>query len=764
MRRLTVTILLMRILIITATYPPSINGVAITTARLKKELEQNGCEVTVLAPDNPKKVKDENDVIRYPSLPNPLVKDYPVPITPSLKTVDNLLGKNKPDIVHVQHPFNVGYFSSLIAEYYKVPLVFTYHTRYDEYAESYSKFLPGKFKKSFIQNNVDNFCKQVDLIISPSTSLTNNLLKRVPYLNIATIPSGITEIPKVNLSKEELREKLDLPKNKTILLVVCRVSKEKNLSLLIKSINILNNNYFLLIVGGGNYEKQLKELAVKEGVIDKIRFVGLIEHEKLGIYYQAADLFVYPSTTETQGLILLEALSFGLPIIAVNSEASREWVFKAMGVLTENTSEDFAKGIFTINKKGLGRKPKIAMDYAKQFNVTMTTRKFLNEYEQLIKRYGLGSRLLETGWQSWSPRAKNFLLRWPALNYSPKPDDYLPDNVNKIERNKKPAVGWCSWYAFGFYISEDKIFRQSEWFSKHKEIPIKYILIDGGWVKNGDWTKADKNKFPHGIKYASSQIKDMGFKPGIWVAPFWAEPSSELFRKHPHWMSKGKIFYSDGFKGFPLDRLVIKRYIMDVRKPEVMKYIFECLDYLLFECGFELLKLDYLYSIYFIPGMSSREAGSILRNFFIEVRNRYPNVYIIACGSPLKPAVGVVDSMRIGPDVISPHLEGIPFLKNALNTYKVDLVIKNVAKRMWTKDYWILDPDAFICRPTLGVSDEKILELQKSIMAAEGNLFLGDDMIKLSESRITEFVMPMFENKKGGYSSVRARAGGARTL
>jgi 1,2-diacylglycerol 3-alpha-glucosyltransferase len=201
----------------------------------------------------------------------------------------------------------------------------------------------------------------------------------------------------VNLPKEVIRKKLDIPENKTVLLVVCRVSKEKNLSLIIKSISQLSDHHLLMVVGGGNYEKQVKELAVKEGVIDKIRFIGLVEHEKLGIYYQAADLFVYSSTTETQGLIFLEALSFGLSIVAVNSEASREWVSKDMGVLTENTPEDFAKGILTFKKKGLKITSKTVIDYSKQSNVTMTARKLLNEYELLRKRYGPGNRLLETG-------------------------------------------------------------------------------------------------------------------------------------------------------------------------------------------------------------------------------------------------------------------------------------------------------------------------------------------------------------------------------
>ena len=146
----------MHILHITGTYLPSINGVAISVANLKNELEKLGHKVTVLAPDY-SKAKKEKGIIRYPSLENSMFEDYPIPLFPGLRTITKLLNDVKPDIVHVHHPFHIGYFARLLAKHYRVPLVFTYHTNYDTYAEKYLEFLPKEVKVHFLENRVNDF-------------------------------------------------------------------------------------------------------------------------------------------------------------------------------------------------------------------------------------------------------------------------------------------------------------------------------------------------------------------------------------------------------------------------------------------------------------------------------------------------------------------------------------------------------------------------------------------------------------------------------
>ena len=172
-------------------------------------------------------------------------------------------------------------------------------------------------------------------------------------------------------------------------------------------------------------------------------------------------------------------------------------------------------------------------------------------------------RILKTGWQSWSPRKKSW-LGIPSWNDPPIKDNYLPDKLG-TRTSKKPAYGWCSWYAFGPFITPEKILAQTLWFSKHKEIPIEYILIDGGWQKWKD-TKTT-------LIRVARKISRLGFKPGIWLAPF------------------------NKNNKFKIDDLV--------------------------KLGFELIKLDFLYKAYLIPSITSQEAGGLVRNMLLEIKKKF---------------------------------------------------------------------------------------------------------------------------------------------
>ncbi len=733
----------MRVLHVTATYDPSVNGVAITVDKLREELTTQGVDVTVLAPRSARITKEASNIIRFSSLPNPFNQDYPIPLYPGLHTVLKLLRGDRPDIVHTHHPFYIGLLARFIARYFDVPLVYTYHTRYDMHLGSYLSFLPPDLATGMIRNNVDAFCKTADLVLSPSRAVAQGLMHRLPYLNVAVLPTGLSEIPQSTLTRTEIRKRLQIPMHKTVLLTVCRVAIEKNLPLLIQAIRQLDEQYVLMVVGGGIFLQTLKSLARQEGVLHKIRFMGMVPRDELGTYYQAADIFVFPSVTETQGIVFLEALSFGLPIVSVESDASREWVAPDVGILTQNDPLSLSHGIRMMNQKDRATIEPRAVAVTKTHTFTSSTKLLVDQYQTLIHQHTLSKKLLQTGWQSWSPRPRS-ILRVPAWNYAPTKDTFLPHFQKSFDR-KPPAKGWCSWYAFGPHIYEKRLLAQTEWFVRHPEPPIDYIIVDDGWTKCGDWMSADMSKFPSGMHELSTQIHALGKKSGIWVAPFWVEPDSKLFNLHKDWVVKNGPFYADGHQAVPFGQFFYPRYILDVRIPEVIDYIFQCLDYLLVECKFELLKMDFLYSIYFIPGISTKEAGHVLNSFFREVRRRYPHVYTIACGAPLTPAVGVVDSMRIGPDVISPGIERIPVLNTLVHTYKVNLVLHNIKTRGWTREYWNPDPDVFVCSPKLGIRDSKLRELRDAIAKLKGNMFLGDDMTALPQARIQDMILPLFQ-------------------
>ncbi len=357
-------------------------------------------------------------------------------------------------------------------------------------------------------------------------------------------------------------------------------------------------------------------------------------------------------------------------------------------------------------------------------------------------------KLHQSGWQSWS-NAVSKAAKFPLFNYLPKnKKHHFPKLKNFLSVLKKPTYGWCSWYAFGESISEKKILEQAKHLlrlNSDHNLSLDYVLVDGGWSAWGDWQKPNKTKFPRGIKNTSKEIKKLGLKPGIWMAPFLVDPRSEIATKHPDWLVRHKGKLVDGFKLTGIDGLLPHRkWILNIKNTAVKKYLSDSVKYLVETCGYELLKLDFLYGIYFDPNISNIEANKFLRGFLKSIKRKYRNVYTIACGCPLIPAVGVVDSMRIGPDTtVAPftRLLALPIFSR----WHLDKnVIPTLVNRLWTKKLWNVDPDAFVCHHTSGFRHGQLNKFQKLISKAKGNIFLGDDLGKLTEEKIKKYIKPLF--------------------
>jgi 1,2-diacylglycerol 3-alpha-glucosyltransferase len=730
----------MKIVMITGTYLPSANGVAIAVSQLKKSLEEKGHSVYLFAPDNKDQPKKrEKNVFRYPSIENPLHKDYPIPLLPINGFLIKKLPKIKPDIIHVHHAYYIGYFAKLLAGYFKVPLVFTYHTNYDVYAQKYVGFLPPPLRDKFLNNRVYDFCKKADLVISPAEHTTKKLVKKAGLFNIATIPSPVV-IENHNLDKKLLRKNKGIVDRK-ILLTVSRLSKEKNVGLVIKALKYLPDEYILFLIGTGPEEKDLRKLSVNLNLHNRVKFMGRIDHKMVPRYYAMADVFVFASDSETQGLVFLEAIKFNLPVVATNSGAANTYLSKFNGIISNKTPESLSKAIVKSLKLNPRLKALTNKKVLKEFDPKSLTKKLENEYQKIIKSKKIADKLLQSGWQSWSTgkiRHPLSLIR----DFNPLNEDYTSlDLVNyKNNKLKPPVTGWCSWYAFGRNISHKKIVTQAEQLRSNK-INIDYILIDEGWCKWGDWMEASKNKFPAGLKTTIREVGLLGFSTGIWLAPFLVEKSSVIFKDHPEWLVYKDGKPVNGINWTKLDDLYLQRFILDIRKKEVFNYLCKCIDNIA-EWGIGLIKLDFLYAAYFIPGISAYEASTAIKDIFGYIKKKYPHIYTIACGAPLVPVAGLADSVRIGPDTVSPLLN-IPFIKDIFHNYRVGRVINNIKKRKWTSKYWNIDPDVFVCRKNLGINNDNIEKLFYTIKNCGGNIFLGDDVASLSPELIKKYILPL---------------------
>lgn len=354
-----------------------------------------------------------------------------------------------------------------------------------------------------------------------------------------------------------------------------------------------------------------------------------------------------------------------------------------------------------------------------------------------------------TGWQSWSTKKDNW-FKFPRYNFHPRhqvESDHPHFKLTK--KSKAPAYGWCSWYIHGTDIDEKKILTQAKWISNNpnkSKLPLKYILVDDGWNLWGDWLSASTDKFPHGLRWTVKIIQRLGLKAGVWIAPFLVDPNSSLAQKHPDWLVQKNGQFVEGHNFSRWDRFFsLRKWLLDIKKPEVRKYLDDSLKYLVEDCGFDLLKLDFLYALHFNPHLNDGEADLFLRRYLAKIKKKYPEVYTIACGCPLIPAAGVVDSMRIGPDtkVISPFLK---FIDNPLfnRWYLNSWVFPTLVKKLWTRKIWHVDPDAFLCRKSLGYNHDQLIKFQKIIKRGDGNIFLGDDLTQLSSSRIRKYLLPLF--------------------
>jgi len=359
--------------------------------------------------------------------------------------------------------------------------------------------------------------------------------------------------------------------------------------------------------------------------------------------------------------------------------------------------------------------------------------KDLNSIKALLKR---------TDWQSWTGGFKKL----PRFNFPPYTYDYFVKLPTVLK--KKPSIkGWSSWSYYGTSINEEVIQKQLNWLQAHKDLNLEYILIDDGWTTWGDWDTVNMEKFPNGLASLNKEINNKGFKGGIWISPFLVDPKSRLVKDHPEWLvysKKGSLVDGLNITGFSITPS--KKYLLNIENPEVVSHLNNIFSILFNKYGFNLVKLDFLYSIYFDPSRSPEESDKLLHRFLSELKQQYPNIYTIACGCPLAPAIGTVDSFRIYIDnfIFSYLPPKLRFIVNIFKTLYANFYIKglsvNYKDRLWTSGFWNLDLDSFICHKDFGFSEKKITKLRKLIKDSKGNIFLGDDLTTLSKVQLENHI------------------------
>ena len=303
--------------------------------------------------------------------------------------------------------------------------------------------------------------------------------------------------------------------------------------------------------------------------------------------------------------------------------------------------------------------------------------------------------------------------------FSGKYDEVFDKYFGSMEL-RKPKInylsGYTSWYNYYQKINEDIILRDLDGLDRAKDSVSIFQIDDGYETFVGDWLDPNPAKFPNGMKYVADKIHDKGYLAGIWIAPFSAQRVSKVAKEHPDWLIKdenGKpLLGCQGWGG---------AYTLDFYHPEAREYIKHFFDVIVNEWGFDMVKLDFLYSEAMLPrhgktrGTIMCEAMDFLRECVGEEK------LILGCGVPLGPSFGVVDACRIGCDV-SPHFEFNFIDKLLLNMEIVNTrhAINNTfLRRHLDQRVFCNDPDVFFLRD----NNLKFTLEQKLLLAKVNNLF-----------------------------------------
>ena len=381
----------MRILMISDVYFPRINGVSTSIQTFKSEFNNNGHQVTLIAPDYPNASDQEESVIRIPSRTIPFDPEDRMMKYKNILQIIPRLKKIKFDLVHIHTPFIAHYAGIKIAKSLNIPCIITYHTLFEEYLYHYIPFIPKQTLRFFARRFSSSQCNQVRGVVAPSSVIVN-LLERYGVENkIKIIPTGIDSKKFINGKGNDFRTKFGISADKMVLLNVSRVAFEKNIGVLIEVLHRIKKqipNIHLIIAGEGPARKSYMQQASKLGLNDHISFVGYLDrNSELVDCYHSADVFVFSSRTETQGLVLLEAMAAGTPVVSVAAMGTKD-VLKGCGgaKITDGSVDDFCHKVVTLlqNQETLTKLSEQAEIYARKWDSTALAEKMMGFYNNVI--------------------------------------------------------------------------------------------------------------------------------------------------------------------------------------------------------------------------------------------------------------------------------------------------------------------------------------------------------------------------------------------
>jgi len=404
----------MNILMVTNTYKPLLGGLEKSIEIFTGGYRRRGHRVIIVAPEFENSVTEE-DLIRVPAIQHFKGTDFSVQL-PAPGVLSEALGSFRPDIIHAHHPFLLGDSAVRLSYKYNAPLVFTHHTLYEQNTHYVGD---SEALKRFVAQLATGYANLADCAFAPSDSVKDLMKERGVDSRIEVVPTGIDVRRFTKGNPSAIREKYGVPANAFVVGHLGRLAPEKNPEFMAQGVLrflLKKPDAYFLVVGKGPSEDEIKTFFENAGVGDRLRFTGPLSGQELVDGYHAMDVFAFASHSETQGLVLAEAMASGVPVVALDAPGAREVVWDKINgrLLYKNSEEEFAlalEWIAALSGAALEKVRAACLSTAADFSKEKSIARALEIYAELtaakgfVRRTGENTpwentvRLLQADWQ-----------------------------------------------------------------------------------------------------------------------------------------------------------------------------------------------------------------------------------------------------------------------------------------------------------------------------------------------------------------------------
>ena len=382
----------------TNVYKPMKNGVVSSVESLRRGQMDEGHSVYVVAPSPSDKTYEQERFvfnIAAITLPN---QEYPFAL-PYDPTLSRVLRGVQPDILHTHHPVGLGRYARRLSKRLERPLVFTFHTWYEDFSHYFSRYMPFVSEEQvarFIRYWIGNFVKRCHHIVAPSHHTRSRILDAYGNIlregDVSVVPTGIEAAAFAKYDKEQARAALGWKAGDRYVVSCGRLSREKNFEMVINAVAQMEEKTKLVILGEGDLRPELEKQIEALGLQGLVELPGNVEQDQVARYFAAADLFSFASANETQGLVVLEAMAAGTPTVVVNEGGIKDFVRDGEnGITADNNTQALAQAMDrALRTPELERLRSKAKETAWSMSVESQTRRISEVYSRAMLKQRSG--------------------------------------------------------------------------------------------------------------------------------------------------------------------------------------------------------------------------------------------------------------------------------------------------------------------------------------------------------------------------------------